>query len=518
MQHKFKLLSLCAGSLFLFFLNSSISLTSSNTKPLQYNLDEELRKGNFLIGIKQYVGKTNKKKNDEKGITFSTEKKLLKLRSSNGVILKSKKIKIIFQELLLNEPYFSERYVSGPYSSYESAKKESIRLKKIGIEPLIAFPKDWELWLPLTTSLPKNSNFKLIKQSISHQIVPFLQTEFSSHKLEGPIFVSSDEIIKIDNKKYGKDFYLVNDSYGTWTLVQQLSFGKYLEGVLPHEIGINSPIEALKSQAIIARTWALYNSDRFKIDNYHLCVTTECQVYKPSPINSQRVKKAINSTANQILIYRDKPINAFYHASNGGISASASESWDMQDYPYLQSRPDSIIKWDKVLTLPFIDENYLQEFLDNPSKNIFGQKHYLFRWKKKISVQDIKNILLKNKLITKDMNSFEILIKERGLSGRVTELSINYKNMNKKVILKKDQIRKVLKFLPSNLFIIDKLNDNFWLFHGAGFGHGVGLSQSGAIEMANAGFNFKTILNNYYPGTKLKTIEYIFKKSNFIID
>ena len=53
-----------------------------------------------------------------------------------------------------------------------------------------------------------------------------------------------------------------------------------MEGVLPHEIGLNSPLEALKAQAIIARTWAIYNSERFNADKYHLCITTQCQVSK----------------------------------------------------------------------------------------------------------------------------------------------------------------------------------------------------------------------------------------------
>ena len=64
-----------------------------------------------------------------------------------------------------------------------------------------------------------------------------------------------------------------------------------------------------------------------------------------------------------------------------------------------------------------------------------------------------------------------------------------------------------MSFLPSNLFTIDKLNDNLWLFKGVCFGHGVGLSQSGAIEMAQLGFTYEQILNHYYKGTKIKEIE-----------
>ena len=81
------------------------------------------------------------------------------------------------------------------------------------------------------------------------------------------------------------------------------------------------------------------------------------------------------------------------------------------------------------------------------------------------------------------------------------------KNSYKQIVLVKDDIRKVLSFLPSNLFTINKLNDNFWVFRGGGFGHGVGLSQSGAIEMAKIGFTYEKILNHYYRKTKIKKID-----------
>ena len=101
----------------------------------------------------------------------------------------------------------------------------------------------------------------------------------------------------------------------------------------------------------------------------------------------------------------------------------------------------------------------------------------------------------------------DINIIDRGSSGRVTKLEIKLRNSKKPIVLIKDDIRRIFSFLPSNLFIINKLNDNLWLFKGGGFGHGVGLSQSGAIEMAELGFTYEQILNHYYQGTKIKKIE-----------
>ena len=96
---------------------------------------------------------------------------------------------------------------------------------------------------------------------------------------------------------------------------------------------------------------------------------------------------------------------------------------------------------------------------------------------------------------------------ERSSSGRATKLEIKTNNLNKSIVLVKDDIRRVLSFIPSNLFTINKLSDNLWLFRGGGFGHGVGLSQSGAIEMAELGFSYEQILNHYYRNAKLKKFE-----------
>ena len=96
---------------------------------------------------------------------------------------------------------------------------------------------------------------------------------------------------------------------------------------------------------------------------------------------------------------------------------------------------------------------------------------------------------------------------ERGNSGRVTKLEIQTNQVNKSIILVKDDIRRVFNFIPSNLFTINKLSDDLWLLRGGGFGHGVGLSQSGAIEMAKLGFSYEKILDHYYRDAKLKKIE-----------
>ena len=508
MLPKLNLKFLIYGCWFLCSITRILTVSGFAEESSQINLTQELKKGNFLIGLKQYLGAKSDNFPEKSNITFTTKNDFLKLHSINGVKHKSKKINIVLKKITLQTPSTVERLVFGPFASYESAIKQAEILKEKGYEAIVAFPKNWEVWIPVGKNLPdKKLNYRLFKKSYKSTIIPFLVTEYSQHKLQGPIYISSSEEIRINDINYGKTFYLAKDSYGTWTLIQKIKFDDYLKGVLPHEIGSNSPLEALKAQAVIARTWGLYNSDRFKNDKYHLCITTQCQVYKPPVIKYKNVHKAIKDTSNLIITYKKKPINSFYHGSNGGISASASESWQIKDYRYLNSMIDGSDSFKKAFKLPIKSEDELNKFLDFAEEKAYGNKHSLFRWEKILSSEIIKNKLIKNQYIEENSDLVDLNIIDRGASGRVIKLEIKLKNLKKPIVLIKDDIRRILSFLPSNLFTINKLNDNLWLFKGGGFGHGVGLSQSGAIEMAELGFTYEQILNHYYQGTNIREIE-----------
>ncbi|ABO18473.1 SpoIID/LytB domain-containing protein [Prochlorococcus marinus] len=508
MKLKFAFLNLFLGCISLLTINTKFTANVKGEELLKVELNDEIKKGKFLIGLKQYLGGENDSFSKKKNINFVTDKGFLNLISSNGIKYKSKQINISWVDIPIKNPKTIERIVFGPFASYESAKKQAEKLKNKGFETSVAYPKNWEVWIPFKGDLPdfelKNKISRKIK---NYQITPVLRNEYSVMKLEGPIYIYAQEEIQINGVNFGKHFYLIKDSYGTWTLVQKIEFDEYLAGVLPYEIGPNSPLEALKAQAVIARTWGIFNSDRFNMDNYHLCISTQCQVYKPSKISNKNIQKAIEATSNLILTYGNKPINAFYHGSNGGVSATAGESWQIQDYSYFNSIIDGSKSLNKFFKLPITNESDLNNFLDFDKEQFYGSNHSLFRWKKKISSLEIKEKLIQNNLINVNDDVMDLNSIERGSSGRVIKLEIQTDKVNKSIVLVKDDIRRVLNFIPSNLFTINKLSDDLWLLKGGGFGHGVGLSQSGAIEMAKLGFSYEQILNHYYRDVKLKKIE-----------
>jgi len=333
----------------LFLTNTQFTFNLKAEELLKVELNKEIKKGKFLIGLKQYLGGENDSFSKKKNINISTDKGFVNLISSNGIKHKSKQINISWMDIPIKNPKTIERIVFGPFASYESAKKQSDRLRDKGFETTVAYPKNWEVWIPFQNELPEFELKNKISRKIKNfQITPVLRNDYSGMKLEGPIYIYAEEEIKINGVNFGKNFYLIKDSYGTWTLVQKIKFDDYLAGVLPYEIGPNSPLEALKAQAVIARTWGIFNSDRFNMDKYHLCISTQCQVYKPSQISNKNIQKAIDATSNLILTYGNQPINAFYHGSNGGVSATAGESWQIQDYSYFNSIIDGSKSLNKI--------------------------------------------------------------------------------------------------------------------------------------------------------------------------
>jgi len=381
MKLKFAFLNLFLSCISLLIINTKFPFNLKAEELLKIELNTEIKKGKFLIGLKQYLGGENDSFSKKKTINFITDKGSINLISSNGIKHKSKQINISWVDIPIKNPKTIERIVFGPFASYESAKKQAEKLKDKGFKTTVAYPKNWEVWIPFEDDLPEfESKNKIFRKIKNFQITPVLRSEYNVMKLEGPIYIYAQADISINGVNFGKNFYLLKDLYGTWTLVQKIEFDDYLAGVLPYEIGPNSPLEALKAQAVIARTWGIFNSDRFKMDKYHLCITTQCQVYKPPNITNKKVQKAIEATSNLILTYRNQPINAFYHGSNGGVSATAGESWKIQDYSYFKSIIDGSKSLRKIFKLPIKNDSDLNNFLDFDKKQFYGSKHSLFRW------------------------------------------------------------------------------------------------------------------------------------------
>ncbi len=451
----------------------------------------------LLVGLEPYLGKSSIVDGASQEFTLKSNGSFLVLKDSAGIVHHSSEITLIWRKVALSHSKKFVRQVVGPFASFESANSIALQLKKEGIQSIVAHPKEWELWFPTHISLPKALKARSLEVTVNSEIKPFLKGTSGEVLLSGPIQIEAKEGLQWKGGVYVGPFLIQADAYGTWTFVEQVPLERYLHGVVPYEIGFKSPASAFAAQAVLARTWALANSKRFVLDGYHICSDTQCQVYKDPRKASEKVKRAILSTAGKVLTWQGHPIHAVYHASNGGVMASGVEAWSMAPVPYLRASLDGSSEWNERFALP-LDTNGVKLLLAN-SDGPYGAQHRLFRWTRTFTSLELQENIKSTgnyPFIPRDVR-----VLKRGESGRVLALEINGDDNQASTILRLDNIRRTLRKLPSTLFVVNKVKDGVWRFSGGGFGHGAGLSQAGAIELALMGWTPAQILSHYYPGT-----------------
>jgi SpoIID/LytB domain protein len=302
------------------------------------------------------------------------------------------------------------------------------------------------------------------------------------------------------------------NAYGTYTLVNTVPLETYVRGVLPHEIGINAPMAAMEAQAIIARTYALRNIRRFAVDNYQLCADTHCQVYQGLSGVAKNTDQAIAATRGQILTYNNEIVDALYSSTTGGVTANFSDIWNGEDRPYLKPMIDAPNNhlWD-LSRQNLADNQNFQKFIN--LKTGFNESTWdVFRWHKETDInqitKDLQKFLNAKKSPYSNFQKIKAMsIVERSTSGRILKLAV--KTDIGIFTLHKDEVRSAFAAPVSTLFYIQPLNKgqkDIWgyAFIGGGLGHGVGLSQTGAQNLAKLGWSSTKILEFYYPGTKIK--------------
>ncbi len=454
----------------------------------------------LLVGIEPHLGREIINEQNSPYLRLVSNGRKMILKDAEGVIRKAKEINIGWRAKQLVNPKVFVRQTIGPFASFESAESLANDLKEKGIESTIAHPFDWEVWVSGDIEIPPSIKFTYQKIKVSKTVLPYLDGNDRKIALKGPISLHAPDGLRWKEGIYFGPFSIQSDAYGSWTLVEHVPIERYLNGVVPHEIGASSPEAALAAQAVLARTWALANSHRFKVDGYNVCSDTQCQVYRDPSKANKKIKTAIKKTAGKILTWNKKPINTVYHATNGGVMASVDEAWSINQVPYLKMRLDGPRKWTRTVDLPLSNEKHLKSFLFSKS-GAFGSDHPLFRWERTVESSQLSKQLNQAQKVSSSFYPKTLEVVSRGSSGRVTLLKIDGKT-GSRLFLKLDDIRRVIRQLPSTLFVVKEIKEGKWLFSGGGFGHGAGMSQSGAIELAKNGWTTKQILSHYYPKTK----------------
>ena len=426
---------------------------------------------------------------------------MVTLVTADGSRYQAPRLELHWRSAVVDPPLRLARQVLGPFASYESAEEAASRWRQAGVQPVIGYPKDWEVWAPLDAPLPVGLGpSRRLERDLAERPVLELRRASGPVLLPGPVTLEAPQGLRWQGGVFAGPFTLQPDAYGGWSLVEQVPLERYLKGVVPHEIGAGSPPVALAAQAVLARTWALRNIQRFAVDGYHLCADTQCQVYADPRQAGAAVREAIASTRHQVLTWQGAPIHGVYHATNGGVAAGFEEVWSGAPLPYLQPRLDGPAAVQARFPLP-LAAGQVQPLL--ASQEFYGAGHPRFRWTRNLDAAQIRQALQASAPTLGNPQQVNVL--ERGPSGRVLALEIRDGGEGR-VVLRLDAIRRSLAQLPSTLFVVEPQGPGRWRFVGGGFGHGAGLSQAGAIDLARRGWSLPAILERYYPGTQLQPL------------
>jgi stage II sporulation protein D len=303
-------------------------------------------------------------------------------------------------------------------------------------------------------------------------------------------------------RTYGGSFYVAVDKTGQLAIANVLPAETMLRGLVPAEIYPDAPDAALQAQAISARN-ELYSKigHRHLADPYLICSEQDCQVYKGKGAEKKRTNRAVKQTRGEVIFDENgKLADIRYSSTCGGHTEDGNEAWAGVNSPNLRGRYDTAEGARSPVT-----EADVESFLTDPPTTYCGRSsrsRSTFRWTKTIPGKELDGLVKKQHRIGQ-VEEIEVL--HRGVSGRANKLRI--KGSKGEIVVNGElTIRRLFGGLKSSLFVIKKNASSAWEFKGGGFGHGVGMCQIGAMEMARDGKDSTTILEFYYKGISVKRI------------
>jgi len=430
------------------------------------------------------------------------------------------------------------------YTDYKSLEAQIKTIREMGIDAYPVYADSWQIWTGFYTDqdAAEKDIDSTIKGTLGDGSYTVVQpsssriTVLRSDNKVALVFDSEKGLFHIRPKKENNPYIIKLDSVpyrgylevrriegSDMTVINMLPLEEYIYGVVPYEIEANSHIEALKAQAVAARTYTLNNLGKHSKYGFDLCPTTSCQVYKGYAGETESTNRAVDETKGKIVTYNGKPAQVFYFSSSGGRTEDVKNVWG-SDIPYLKS----------------VEDKYES-----------GKSRY-YNWESVYTSDEIKQILIG---LNKDVGDIlSINITKLSDAGRVTELVIKgtkgectfvreacryrfsllrsqwYRittDADVTVALSDSEQKKVnlssVKVMTADGIKTVNLNQkqvtvkgsggkNYtvsavptkYIFTGKGWGHAVGMSQEGAKGMALAGYKYDEILMHYFTGTKVE--------------
>ena len=344
-----------------------------------------------------------------------------------------------------------------------------------------------------------------------------------------------------EDRGYTGRIQLAVDRNGRLAVLNVLLVDQMLRGIVPSEIFPNAPLEALKAQAVTARGEVFAKiGTRHLADPYALCDEQHCQVYTGVGREKPATTLAVEQSRGEMAFLGGRLVDSVYSAMCGGRSEDNDVVWDVPPVAALRGRVDwegaqellaqagpTLAHGDRVdapaaemhnnhggtahpslvAAMDLSSNAPLRAFLEHPPPAwcgvaTLGRKDR-FRWQRSITRVELTEMV--RPLAVGD--PLALSVESRGRSGRVRTLTV-LGSLGQAHVHRELPVRRLLGNLPSGLFVIDTLPPDaavpqVWVLTGAGFGHGVGMCQTGAVGMAEAGKSYRDILHHYYNGAEV---------------
>jgi stage II sporulation protein D len=309
-----------------------------------------------------------------------------------------------------------------------------------------------------------------------------------------------------EERRYRTRLVATLDAAGRLALVAVVPLEELLRGLVPAEMPASSPLEALKAQAVTARSNVLAQlGTRHLADPYVICAEVHCQAYRGHGAVHPRTDEAIRATAGEALFGRaDRTlVDGVYSALCGGHGEDNNAVWPVTPSDSLRGHPDlasGAEAWAGTLR----DEGTLRRFLVAPvdawCQRPAAARKDRFRWERRFTSVDLD--LVVEPLGIGEVRGLAVLA--RGASGRATALRVEG-TAGAADVTGELRIRRLLRNLPSAMFVVDREGDD-WVLRGGGWGHGAGMCQWGAVGRAEAGQGYRQILRAYFSGAEVARI------------
>ena len=346
-----------------------------------------------------------------------------------------------------------------------------------------------------------------------------------------------------------------------FAIVNVVPLENYLKSVVPNEMPVRFGLEALKAQSVAARNYVLKPREKF-YKEFDVCDSTASQVYYGMSSRKPLSNKAVDETKGIVALYKDELILALYCSTIGGYSESYKNAFSINkpkikfpshDIPYLKAKPDN-------LNIQKLETEGLATWFYTNQIDSYDIDSPYYRWETAWSYSELDKILKER--IKQNINSGfispkvdknfdfgklkDIKVLERGESGKIISMNIVFDNITfnvkkeliiRKLFIKNNKMLKSANCVFQFIYSKENLGDNnlknsFYQFEkdeyktnlplyfdeikaiGGGFGHGVGLSQFGAANMAKNGHNYEQILKHYYSNINLATQPHILNNND----